>query len=207
MDLREIHMMELFGEELQKLRLAKGDLLVVEGNGSPSEIGRMAVWDGTVEECVHQNHIIRIRCDAQVNPKFVEAFWNSPAGSERIKSVASSTSGLYTLSVAKVRNVAVSIPPRAAQDLIVAEIERRLSVTDSLEANIAHSLKRAERLRQSVLKRAFEGKLVPQDPDDEPASVLLESIRAERARTPVAARRRGRKKQTLQLGLEEAAGA
>ena len=72
------------------------------------------------------------------------------------------------------------IPPLAEQRRIVAEVERRLSVIQQAEATVEASLVRAERLRQSILKQAFSGKLVPQDPDDEPASVLLERIRAER---------------------------
>ena len=62
----------------------------------------------------------------------------------------------------------------------MSEVERRLSVVSQLEAMVEANLKRAERLRQSVLKEAFAGRLVPQDPDDEPASVLLERIRQER---------------------------
>ena len=94
--------------------------------------------------------------------------------------VASSTSGLYTLSVSKVSGLPIPLPPLAEQHRIVAEVERRLSVIQQAEAAVEASLQRAERLRQSILKRAFAGQLAPQDPDDEPASVLLERIRAQR---------------------------
>ena len=62
------------------------------------------------------------------------------------------------------------------------EIERRLSVADKIEKAVDQSLKQAVRLRQSILKRAFEGKLVPQDPTDEPAEKLLERIEDEKSK-------------------------
>jgi type I restriction enzyme S subunit len=73
----------------------------------------------------------------------------------------------------------VPLPPLPEQHRIVAEVERRLSVVDELEATVEKNLARCSRLRQSILKMAFEGRLVPQDPNDEPASALLERIRRE----------------------------
>ncbi len=180
LDLEEVHEIELFTGELDKLRLVPGDLLIVEGNGSPSQIGRMAIWKGDIEDCVHQNHIIRARLVGGLSSQYVETYWNSPTGASQVSQIASSTSGLYTLSVSKVSVLPIPLPPLAEQRRIVAEVERRLSVAQQAEAAVEASLARAERLRQSILKQAFSGKLVPQDPGDEPASALLERIRAER---------------------------
>ena len=92
-----------------------------------------------------------------------------------------------------VKAVSVPVIPLPEQQQIVAEIESRLSVCDKLEETIAQSLLQAEALRQSILKQAFAGKLVPQDPSDEPAEKLLARIRAERAATtPVKKPSKGR---------------
>jgi len=68
------------------------------------------------------------------------------------------------------------------QNEVIQQIESRLSVVENLEHDIEDGLKQADALRQSLLKKAFEGKLVPQDPNDEPASVLLERIKTEKAK-------------------------
>lgn len=176
LNLEEIHKIELFDGELERLRLDPGDLLIVEGNGSRTEIGRSALWNGEICDCVHQNHIIRARSLLSL-PKFLDIYWNSPGGTQRVFQVAASTSGLYTLSVGKISSLPVPLPPLEEQHEIVAEVDQRLSIVDELEAQVEANLKRASRLRQCILRRAFEGKLVPQDPDDEPADRLLERIR------------------------------
>ncbi len=94
------------------------------------------------------------------------------------------TAGIWTIARPQVSSFLILLPPFAEQHRIVAEVERRLSLIDELEAAIAANLKRADRLRQSILKRAFEGKLVPQDPADEPADVLLERIGVSHAAKP-----------------------
>ena len=72
------------------------------------------------------------------------------------------------------------LPPLDEQQEIVSEVERRLSIVDEIETQVEANVKRAARLRQGILKRAFEGRLVPQDPTDEPAEKLLECIRQQR---------------------------
>ncbi|MEI8373642.1 MAG: DEAD/DEAH box helicase family protein [Planctomycetota bacterium] len=106
---------------------------------------------------------------------------NSPAGNARVMESAASTSGLYTLSVSKVSSLPVPIASVCEQEQIVAEVDCYLSIIDESESQITTNLKRSARLRLSILKRAFEGKLVPQDPNDEPASVLLDRIKVNNA--------------------------
>ena len=84
------------------------------------------------------------------------------------------------LNQSAMRKIPVPLSPLPEQKQVVSELERNLSVADEIEATIKSELKRSERLRQSILKHAFSGKLVPQDLNDEPASVLLEKIREEK---------------------------
>jgi type I restriction enzyme S subunit len=186
--------------ELERVLLEPSDMLVVEGNGSPDQIGRVALWDGSISPCVHQNHLIKVRYALPEVARFALLWLLSRTGRQFIAGVASSTSGLYTLSLSKVRSLPIPLPPLAEQARITSEVDREGSIVDQTIRTTEHQHRRADRLRQSILKRAFEGLLVPQDPTDEPASVLLERIRAERE-TGGDRTGRGRAEQTALPGL------
>ena len=124
--------------------------------------------------------------------EFMTTYMISPENGQRQYGRYIYGAGRPHLSFEQLKATAILLPPLTEQRRIVAEVERRLSVVQEVEAVIAANLARAERLRQSILKRAFEGKLVPQDPNDEPASVLLERVKAQRVGATLAvAPRRG----------------
>ena len=107
-------------------------------------------------------------------------FWLlSPIGRNFIEKVSSSTSGLYTLSVNKVGDLPIIVPSVAEQHEIVAEVERRLSILDELEASVQANLTRADRLRQSILSQTFSGRLLRQDTKHIPNISPTFSIAAE----------------------------
>ena len=180
MRLDDIRTIGVTKAELDRVSLLPGDLLIVEGNGSADQIGRVALWDGTIKPCVHQNHLIKVRFGRYIRPRWPLMWLLSPAGRSTVLHRASSTSGLHTLSLSKVRSLPIPLPPRLEQ----AEAERAASTlrdaTQIVEGGLGAGTIRADALRQSILKRAFEGRLVPQDPADEPASVLFDRIRAQR---------------------------
>jgi type I restriction enzyme S subunit len=190
LDLSEIHEVELFEGELERFRLQPGDLLVVEGNGSPDQIGRSALWRGEIPDCVHQNHLIRVRPSDEVDPDYLALYWNAPQTAVRLRQVASSTSGLYTLSTAKVKSIPVPIVTLDEQRDIVERTEQQLSVLDALGAAVDAAEARSGALRRAILGQAFAGRLVPHDPNDEPASELLARIAAERPAPPKARQRK-----------------
>ena len=187
--LDQIHEIELFDGELERYRIRHGDLLVVEGNGSPAQIGRAATWSDQIANCVHQNHLIRVSPGPELSPKFLSLYWNAPHTASLLRDVASSTSGLYTLSTRKIKVIPIPIAPLSEQERIATRVDGQLEKHDRLRESIRYALDRVTFLRRSVLATAFSGRLVPQDPEDEPASVLLERIAASRPTMPARQRR------------------
>jgi type I restriction enzyme S subunit len=180
LDLTEIKHIDATENEIEDLRLESGDILFNEG-GDRDKLGRGWVWNGEINDCIHQNHVFRARPVSQgIRPRYISWYGNT-FGQRYFMDEGKQTTNLASINMTKLSALPVPLPPETEQRRIVDEIDRRFSSLDDMEIAIDHSLRRAERLRQSILKRAFEGKLVPQDPNDEPASVLLERIRAERA--------------------------
>jgi len=159
LDLDDVHQIELFDRELDRLRLQVGDLLVVEGNGSASQIGRAALWDGSIEDCVHQNHLIRVRPLDGLLSTYLEAVWNSPQNRATLTDVASSSSGLHTLSVSKLKALAIPVPTVERQRELVAHVEEVRGAKARLTHAVANATSRKGALRRAILASAFSGRL------------------------------------------------
>jgi type I restriction enzyme S subunit len=164
-------------EQLKKYTARPLDVLITV----MATVGRCCVVPANLETAIVTKHVYRISANQGfVNPFYLMfALWG---GHEVRRQLFGSVRGQTRPGInGKIlRQIAIPIPPLPEQRRIVAEVDRRLSLVAALEASVEAALARAGRLRQAVLKRAFEGRLVPQDPDDEPASVLLERIRAQR---------------------------
>ena len=180
--LGEIKTIGVLKREVNRALLKKGDLLIVEGNGSPDQIGRVAQWKGEIENCLHQNHLIKFRQTSASEARYILYYLLSFQGREQIEEASKSTSGLYTLSLTKVSNLSIELPPLEEQKAIVRRVEQLFAFADKLEARYTKAKAMLDKLPQSILAKAFRGELVPQNEDDEPASVLLEKIKAEKAR-------------------------
>lgn len=173
LDLAEVHKIELFDRELDRLRLKAGDLLVVEGNGSASQIGRAAIWDGSIEDCVHQNHLIRVRPLDVLLPEYLEAVWNSPQNRAKLTHVASSSSGLHTLSVSKLKQLSIPVPSIDRQHELVAAVSEVRGARRRLSGAIATAAARKRAMQRSLLAAAFSGRLTGAASESPPAREMI----------------------------------
>ncbi|WP_414430158.1 restriction endonuclease subunit S [Alcanivorax sp. IL3] len=198
--LGDVHEIGIKEKELSRAVVDYGDLLIVEGNGSVEHIGRVALWQGEIEGCVHQNHLIKVRADKNLlMPEFALYYLMSPLGKERIVEKATSGAGLYTLSISKISSVEIPIFTIKEQTEIVRRVDQLFAYADTIETQVNKALERVNNLTQSILAKAFRGELTEQwrqeNPDlisgENSAEALLEKIKAERAAAkPV---KRGRK--------------
>lgn len=197
----------LFSEaEMRIYQLKLNDILTIRSNGSVDLVGKCAIVQEKDTEYLYAGYLIRLRpLSNNINSKFLLYCLSSGELRIQIESKAKSTSGVNNINSGELSSLIIPLCPLQEQYQIVQEIESRLSVCDKVEESIAENLAKAEALRQSILKKAFEGKLLTESElaacraaaDWEPASVLLERIQAEKAATALAAKEAKKKaKQT-----------
>ncbi|WP_433540147.1 restriction endonuclease subunit S [Streptosporangium sandarakinum] len=179
-DLRDVMQMNFPPVVFERFRLKEGDILLNEGQ-SPEYLGRPAMYRGDPEEVAFTNSLLRFRARPDVYPEWALLVFRRHMHAKRFVKEVRITTNLAHLSAGRLKSVEFPIPPMDEQKRIVGEVRESLSLVSRMDAAIRTAMKRSDYLRQALLREAFAGRLVPQDPADEPASELLARIRAERA--------------------------
>lgn len=159
LDLSQMKTIEVKTNEVEKYLLQVGDVLYTEG-GDRDKLGRGTVWKGEISNCVHQNHVFRARLDqTRARPQYV-AYWSMSAFARNYFYAKGKQSvNLASINKTVLSALSIPLPCLEEQESILQAIESRLSVCDSIEKTVDTALQQAEAMRQSILKRAFEGRL------------------------------------------------
>ena len=177
-DLSTVKQARFEDSELSKYQLSKGDLLICEGG----DVGRSAVWDRD-EEMYYQNALHRVRFYGNIEPRFFQLLMESYKGAKILDNYSKGMT-IKHLVQNSLNSIYFPLPPLAEQRRIVEKIKQLtpyLKKYGSVETILSNlNLAFPDDLKKSILQYAVQGKLVPQDPADEPASVLLERIRTEK---------------------------
>ena len=152
LNLSEIKTMRVKQSEFKRVLLKKNDILIVEGHGNKNEIGRSAIWNGKIENCLHQNHLIRIRLKQEkLNPCYADFFINSALGKQQIQQVSNTTSGLNTISTSNVKSFKIPFPPIKLQTHFATIIKNIEAQKEALRS----SLRESEDLFNGLLQEVF----------------------------------------------------
>lgn len=159
-----------------------GDVLVIRTNGSIGLVGRAAAVTAPLPAPHYfASYLLRLRCvNRTVLHHWVSTFLASPVGRRWIEERAASSAGQHNVSLSTLLTMPVPLPPLEEQTEILTIVDAQLSAAKEQETAITHTLHQAAAQRRNLLRAAFSGQLVPQDPNDEPASALLARIRAAR---------------------------
>ncbi len=151
--LNEILEIGIAETEWERVRLKSGDLLIVEGNGSLDQIGRVALWNGEVDPCAHQNHLIKMRVGDSILSEFALYWLLSSSGRRAIEQVASSSAGLHTLSISKVSALPIPLCSIKEMKVVVERIEKLFKAVDLIEQQYQKASKLYDRLEQPPLPK------------------------------------------------------
>ena len=163
-------------EELKTCKIAPKDVLI----SLVGTVGKVLILPDDCREGIINPRLIKITLNlSYYRPEFFKYFLESAFVRSLYKTLAKGTT-MDVLNLGIIQNLPFPLCSLAEQDSIVRLLEERFTTTELQEREIASALNQAEMLRQSILKKAFSGQLVPQNPDDEPASILLERIKDEK---------------------------
>lgn len=190
LDLTDVMEMDFPASDFEKYKLKVGDILLNEGQ-SPQYLGRPAMFHGELDDVCFTNTLIRFQAHPVVIAQYALFVFRHYMHAGHFSLQGTITTNIAHLGAGRFADMSFPLPPLEEQTEIVRRVEQLFAFADQLEAKVASAKSRIDHLTQSILAKAFRGELVPQDPNDEPASMLLERIQAQRAAAPKA--KRGRK--------------
>ncbi len=173
------------GEIVPLYSLKVGDILINRVNSAP-DLGKSLVVESRHLPALFESNMMRFRLKPVALPAFIDACLKSGPGRRELTKNAKWAVNQASINQQDVKDALLPLPPIEIQQAAIALLDRFLTIASDSETNINANLSRAKRLRGAVLMHAFEGKLVPQDPRDEPASAVLARIRKEREAAPAA---------------------
>jgi type I restriction enzyme S subunit len=174
-DFSDVKFMNFTPSEFQRYHLRPGDILLNEGQ-SLDLVGRPAIYRGEVEECCFQKTLLRFRAAPEtLSHEYAQIVFLHYLHSKRFRRAAPITTNMAHLTLERLLPIEFPLPPREEQTVIVHRYHETRGMIDDLAPALEDRDRNA--LRHAILKAAFEGRLVPQHPVDEPASALLARLR------------------------------
>lgn len=169
-------------EEIIRYSLNSGDFLFNTRN-SVELVGKTCVFNavGIETPFLFNNNILRVRFKPGILPEYINAWFCSPEGRHHLNRLKSATTSVAAIYQSRLNELRLLVPPLPEQTEIVRRVEALFALADQIEARLTDARGQVERLTPATLAKAFRGELVPQDPKDEPASVMLERLRQQTA--------------------------
>jgi type I restriction enzyme S subunit len=196
-DTADIMEMDFSPEDFERYQLEPGDILLNEGQ-SRELVGRSAIYHGEIPGSCFTNTLIRFRPDTPIESDYPQIVFLAYLKTGRFQQLASLTVNIAHLGAGRFADMEFPLPPLEEQAEIVRRVRGALHQITRLEERLHANFADLDQLDQSILAKAFRGELVPQDPNDEPASALLARIREQRAQQTEAAKGRQKTATTQQ---------
>ncbi|MFI1834708.1 restriction endonuclease subunit S [Streptomyces olivaceoviridis] len=182
LDLEHLAKIRVPSKKAEQLRLQDGDVLMNEG-GDRDKLGRGWVWRGQIPNAIHQNHVFRARIRKDLlRPELLS--WYANGAAKWFEENGKQSTNLASISLSKIKKLPVPVPPQNEQKRIAERIEEHLIQLGHARVATERVLRQGKKLRNALLRKAFQGAFVPQNEADEPAAEVLARIAAERAAQP-----------------------